>query len=1097
MRPLKLTMSAFGPYAGQVELELSRLGEQGLYLITGDTGAGKTTIFDAITYALYGEPSGENREPAMLRSKYADPETPTWVELVFSYNGKVYTVRRNPEYLRPAKRGEGLTLQRAEVELHLPDGGVVTRTKEVTAAVAEIIGLDRNQFSQIAMIAQGDFLKLLLADTKTRQEIFREIFKTRYYMVLQERIKGESARLREQVREAELGVEQYLSGIRCPADHPLAAQAEAAGNGMLPFQETLELVEALIRQDREEENRLREESDALDRALSEVTALLGRAEELEKTRQKLVEATARLTVQRAEAERARRELETERGKASQRESLAGARAALEAELPRYQELTDRRAALAALTERVATLQESRAGQEQERHARTAELKGWKEELERLGSAEADRERLLRERGTSEERKSALNALERDAQGWQSCRRQLQEAQREWEELCRRRDLLSQELTRHGEALQVNRDLWSAAEGLEAERQKLLHHQSQLRERASALEELSALLDRCGETRRSLEHAQEEYRDARVRAEAAEDAYRETERAFLDEQAGLLARSLREGSPCPVCGALHHPAPARMSDQAPTEAELERAKADAERGRQEAGEKSLTAGRWKTALEEREKQLLTQLASYMESPSLSDVDSQLSARRKETAEALAQLHGKLLETEAQLAHREELGREIRIQEEQAAELTVRQEQLRESAAQAEAVRSGLQGQLGQLEKNLLRQVQTELDGCQLEEASERAAAKLRETEQALSRIESQLREAEKNLTRKRELETLIPQREEQLQEQERSIAAAREELAAAETRREEATGQLEALQAQLHCPSASAALEKQAVLQKELAELDGALSAAEERERARQMELAGTQTTIQELTRLLEGGGTVDAAAQRDRGEQLKARRAQITADRQAVHARLSANEMLLDRARSRGAELDQLEKRWRWVRALSDTVNGNLSGREKVALETYVQMTFFDRILRRANLRLMVMTGGQYELCRRTEAENNRSQSGLELDVIDHYNGSRRSVRTLSGGESFQASLSLALGLSDEVQSAAGGIRLDTMFVDEGFGSLDEEALRQAIRALTGLAEGKRLVGIISHVSELKDRIDKQIVVTKDRLGGSRAEIVG
>ena len=160
-------------------------------------------------------------------------------------------------------------------------------------------------------------------------------------------------------------------------------------------------------------------------------------------------------------------------------------------------------------------------------------------------------------------------------------------------------------------------------------------------------------------------------------------------------------------------------------------------------------------------------------------------------------------------------------------------------------------------------------------------------------------------------------------------------------------------------------------------------------------------------------------------------------------------------------------------------------------------METYIQMTFFDRILQRANLRLLVMSGGQYELKRRREAENNRSQSGLELDVIDHYNGSRRSVRTLSGGESFQASLSLALGLSDEVQSAAGGIRLDTMFVDEGFGSLDEEALRQAIRALTGLAEGNRLVGIISNVSELKDRIDKQIVVTKDRLGGSRAEIVG
>ena len=178
------------------------------------------------------------------------------------------------------------------------------------------------------------------------------------------------------------------------------------------------------------------------------------------------------------------------------------------------------------------------------------------------------------------------------------------------------------------------------------------------------------------------------------------------------------------------------------------------------------------------------------------------------------------------------------------------------------------------------------------------------------------------------------------------------------------------------------------------------------------------------------------------------------------------------------------------------MRALSDTVNGTLSRQEKIALETYVQMACFDRIIQRANVRFMVMSGGQYELKRRTVAENNRSQSGLELDVIDHYNGSERSVKSLSGGESFKASLSLALGLSDEIQSTAGGIRLDTMFVDEGFGSLDEESLQQAIQALTGLTEGNRLVGIISHVSELKERIDKQIIVTKERTGGSHVEIV-
>ena len=193
--------------------------------------------------------------------------------------------------------------------------------------------------------------------------------------------------------------------------------------------------------------------------------------------------------------------------------------------------------------------------------------------------------------------------------------------------------------------------------------------------------------------------------------------------------------------------------------------------------------------------------------------------------------------------------------------------------------------------------------------------------------------------------------------------------------------------------------------------------------------------------------------------------------------------------------RRQADNLAEVEERWSWVKALSNTANGNLSGKEKIMLETYVQMRYFDRVIQRANTRLMVMSDGQYELKRRIEAENNRSQSGLELDVIDHYNGSQRSVRTLSGGESFKASLSLALGLSDEIQASAGGIRLDTMFVDEGFGSLDEESLQQAIRALVELSEGNRLVGIISHVSELKEKIEKQIVVKKERVGGSRAEI--
>lgn len=220
MRPLQLTLSAFGPYAGQVTVDLEQLGRQGLYLITGDTGAGKTTLFDAITYALYGEPSGSNRDPSMFRSEYAQPDTPTFVELTFSYGGKTYTVHRNPEYKRPSKRGAGSVVQKADAELRLPDGRLVTKSREVTREINQIIGLDRSQFSQIAMIAQGDFLKLLLADTKSRQEIFRKIFKTRFYMVFQDRVKERSAVLQKACETARASVRQYIAGAVCPAENP-------------------------------------------------------------------------------------------------------------------------------------------------------------------------------------------------------------------------------------------------------------------------------------------------------------------------------------------------------------------------------------------------------------------------------------------------------------------------------------------------------------------------------------------------------------------------------------------------------------------------------------------------------------------------------------------------------------------------------------------------------------------------------------------------------------------------------------------------------------------------------------------------------------
>ena len=1096
MRPLKLTISAFGPYAGEAVLELKKLGERGLYLITGDTGAGKTTIFDAITYALYGEPSGGSRDASMFRSKYAAPDTPTWVELVFAYGGKTYTVRRSPEYERPAKRGGGTTIQKAEAELHLPGGGVVTRTKEVTAEITRIIGLDREQFAQIAMIAQGDFLKLLLADTKSRQEIFREIFQTGYYMRFQREVNDAALELKKDCDAARASVRQYIGGVVCGEDHPLRPKLESAWEDKLPLAETVELIETLIAQDAKAEEDCRRELDRLDGEISGANTLLGQANELEKTRRKLSEAIEKRAEQQENADAAQKALEAERAKALRGEELARELAALEAELPRYGELGEKQGNLAGLDGRTAALREGLEQQKQARQDQAERLSAWKREAELLAQAPADRERLLGEQAQAKLRQEALNTLRSDLREWQGCGRKLQEGQVALKELQARQEALSGELKRQSELLQASRGTFAASEGLAADKEKLLRRQERAREKGKALDGLAALLENCGAARRALAEAQAAYQTAQSRADEAEETYRRKNRAFLDEQAGILAQNLVEGQPCPVCGTVHHPAPARLSSHAPTEAELNAAKEVMEAAQKAAGDASLAAGERKTALDEREGRLLAQMADYVDAPSLDDAESQLAVCRGSAADELSAVHAGLLAVEAQLTHREELGREIQAQEAGVKELADRLGGVQNSIAQAGNAQSGLEGQLSQLEGRLRRQLDGRLAGCSLEDAPGRLAEEEEKAQTAVDAVSEQLKEIQTKLERQRELAELIPQGEQRLKGLEGEISQAQANLAGLVSRRAEMEKQIGELRAGLRCAGADAAQTRQTALQTELAALTAALQNAEKACRERETELAGADAAIAELKRLLEQGEPVDAAALEEKIAGLTARKTGLSQAGQTVHARRTANERALANIRERSADASALEGRYAWLKALSDTANGKLANKEKIALETYIQMTFFDRILRRANTRLMVMSSGQYELKRRREAGDNRSQSGLELDVIDHYNGSERSVRSLSGGESFKASLSLALGLSDEIQSAAGGIRLDTMVVDEGFGSLDGESLQQAIRALAGLTEGNRLVGIISHVSELKEKIDRQIVVTKDRTGGSRAEIL-
>ena len=921
MRPLKLTISAFGPYAGRTEIDFESLGRSGLYLITGDTGAGKTTIFDAVTFALYGEASGGVRSTGMLRSKYAGAETPTFVELSFSYAGKSYTVRRNPEYERPAKRGGGFTKQSAEAELKLPDGRVITKFSEVNAGIRNILGVDRNQFSQIAMIAQGDFLKLLLADTKERQAIFRELFHTGIYQTFQEKLKEEYLTLWHACDDGRKSIRQELGGIRCPDLAPEFDRAKQARNGELPTEETVLLLQDLIRRDEAELADLDDGLKETEAALAAVNVRLGRADSRKRTLSGM-ESTGK-TLQEKQAELAAAEERLQETEEKQREidALKQEAAALQAKLPDYRRHAQLQGDLAELKQQSVRVRDGLQQKKGRLENLTADLTSLREEKKRLENSAAEKERLL---GT----------------------------------------------------------------------------QSQLRQQYSDLKELSVLFSDVHRLERRNEEDKRLYLAASDAWEKARIKYDSMVQAFLDEQAGILAERLEEGKPCPVCGSTEHPAPARKAEKAPSESELEDARETADEKQKEMADASRSAESSRTAMRTKQDELERRCAAIFGDAGL-----------RETEAALA---GRLADTEAE-------GK----------------------------------------------------------------------------RVTQQLKASEQKLLRLRELDMKIPEEENKVRAAEADIAAAEKDLASIQTGIGHTERQLEAQSEVLQFETEAEANGYLSSLGDRTIQLQKSVQEAQERYRLCKETVTGLEGQLAQLREQMKQYSDLpDEESIREELAALTAEKETAEARKQACGIRLDTNTGILHRTREKTAELERLEKRCAWMKALSDTANGTVAGKEKIMLETWVQMAFFDRILDRANTRFFIMTGGQYELKRRAEAETLRGQSGLELNVIDHYNNTERSVRTLSGGESFKASLSLALGLSDEIQSAAGGIRLDTMFVDEGFGSLDEESLRQAVNALAGLTESNRLVGIISHVAELKNRIDRQIVITKDRSGGSRVQII-
>lgn len=942
MKPLKLTISAFGPYLERTEIDFSKFGSSGIYLVTGDTGAGKSTIFEALCYALYGETvSGGDRDAKMLRNKSAGDDIETFVELEFMADGKRYRVTRSPKYeldkLKKTRKKAGTDAPVQELRhsehtnrfnLESLDGSLPPLgEKEGNEALREIVGISKDNFKKISMIAQGEFMSVIRKKTDEREKILTSVFHTSNYGKLTEK-------LREYMNNAKADRDKLVSDITAAI-----GQIEADENS--PFADELEqkkkigcvtsgeierieeLLIQIMQQDEETERKLNEEKEVNRKHTEQNEKLLARAE-------------------------TRRQHEKDLAASQQK------RKSLEDRLP---QLLEQQKAL------------------EDNPVKADEYKAAAEVI-RSGLGDYDRLEQLNEESAKSEaaKKQAEQRLER-------LKMQKQE-----------NAVLIETTTRQLKAL----------EGIEDQNTDMQRQQDAVREKGEKQRNLQKRyleLDNLSAQRRS---AQADYQTADQEYQQARAVYDQMQKAFYDDLAGILARGLTIGSPCPVCGSLSHPQPAQAHEQAPTKEQIQAAKRKADKlsaGIQTAAQKAARAA-------EKEASARKEIADMIEGLFAAHI-------QPENAENFrAEFEGHMAATENQYREIAIKLKDIETKKKQKDSLTRQSEKLRDSAVQ--------------IDKDILEwttkaaSASTQLSGVQEQYTVLKAKLEFPSRRDAEGRIGQLRKKAE-------ELEQAYNQAVKAVSDMQSSM----KELTAA--------GEL---------------------LMRQIAEIE-----------------------------------ETDMDALINTRQQLKEEDDRLTGRMNHLAVRQKCNLFAQRVLRKNGSQYAKAEDTFRRCEDLYNTASGKLLNRDKIRLDSYVVSAYFDRILTRANQRLSMMTDGRYCFNRSETVEDKRKTAGLDLNILDRENGRERSVNTLSGGESFMAALALSLGLSDEIQSESSGIRLETMFIDEGFGSLDDNALEKAVATLTELSRGDCLIGIISHVGRLKELINKRIVIRRSESNHTIARV--
>lgn len=1047
MRPIQLTMQAFGPYASKEAVDFTRFGEGGLFLITGDTGAGKTTIFDAITYALFNKTSGTDREVGTLRSDFASATEETFVELTFSHMGRVYKITRSPQYERPKKNGTGTVTQPAKACLQREPDTPIEGVKQVNEAVEALLKISYDQFKQISMIAQGEFREVLNADSKKRGEILQKIFLTEGYKKMAVLMEQRHKKAYGEMAELFRSVEQYFEGVQCDSESPLLAKIEQlkkennSGRVQYQVEEKRSLLEGLLAEDdvriEKQEQILSEAQRQMEEKVKWYT-LIHATNELFRKYDAILEEQKRLEEKKKDMKQCQKILEWQK------------KAVYEVK-PFYDAYLTERAYWETARQKQNLVQQSleRAIQERE-----AEEERWKEICKKEGVVEEKRQMAI-----------ALKSEEDIYKIREEIQQKIARNVAEKEQILRKYE--QQKNTLESGRMQVELGKKRIAE-LEGVSERFVAADRNLQEKREAALRTKQLLDEKLPQviifEQKLRDKQGVYQKAREDYEQFCERYAQAERQLEASRAGLLASTLRAGMPCPVCGSLEHPNPAKLTEEVISEEELKglrRQREEAEVAKTKANEQAANANLvYQTAYQgflAEEKQLKG--ADCDEIVTLEEWRETLEIQVQRMTEEIRELEKEwtgLREGREELV---ELQKRIPIETQALEELGTVLEAIRGSQQEVETTIAGLRGQmegLPVLKYETLQQAQQVR--IQLETESEVIRTAITRQQEKLAKAKEQ--ESASRAT----LESCVQQTvqlQQRMSEREHSYLEERERQAFAD----------------------EAAFLASIVSKEVIAQTERVVQGYQEAVRTNEANRKLAEQDLVGKERQDEQTAKQEAEAARVLQEKMQERMTFLRQRKERNSEILVCIDKKQKQAERKLEEVGMLSN-------LADLLQGKTTGKNKTSFETYVQMTGFDGIVHAANQRLYPMSGGQYQLYRHEDAEA-KGNIALNLDILDHYTGKKRPVGTLSGGESFMASLSLALGLSDQVVANAGGIQMDTLFIDEGFGTLDEKSLNDAMGMLQELSTSNKLIGIISHREELKKEIAKKIEIKKTNKGSN------